>query len=283
VIVEGVCEAVLGAYDERPARFDEDDALLMTTVAEQVAAAMSGAELRAESQRRARRLERLEHNRRELLARLVRAQEEERSSVAGDLHDDVIQVMSACVISIDMVRHAIESGHLERAQAALAKAAELMAGAVERTRRMTFELRPAMLSEKGLVPAVRQLLRSIEAEGQIATTLTARGLHHRVEAATETIAFRSISELIANARKHSAAGRVDVTMWLADEELEIEVTDDGVGFEPQPALRRARETNHLGLEALIERLEAAGGRVTIEAAPFHGTTVRLVLPARTRD
>jgi signal transduction histidine kinase len=283
VMVDGTCEAVLGVYDEKKDRFDADDAMLMATVAEQVGAAMRGAGLRAESEQRARRLEQLEANRRELLARLVRAQEEERSSVAADLHDDTIQVMSACVLSLDRVQRAIDQGDTVRARATLIDAAGLMAGAVERTRRMTFELRPAVLWENGLVPAVRQLLRSIEGEGQVAVGLSEQGLDRRLDPATETIAFRSIAELIANARKHSAAARVDVAIRLVDELLEVEVTDDGRGFHLESALRRARETNHLGLEALTGRLQAAGGQATIETSPGRGTTVRLVLPARVRD
>ena len=89
--------------------------------------------------------------------------------------------------------------------------------------------------------------------------------------------------MIANARKHSAARRVDVAIRLVGEQLEVEVTDDGRGFHLEMALRRARETNHLGLEALTGRLQAAGGQATIETSPGHGTTVRLVLPARVRD
>jgi len=282
VMVDGVCEAVIGVYDESKGRFDDDDAMLMWTVAEQVGAAMRGAGLRAESEQRARRLEQLEASRRELLARLVRAQEEERSSVAADLHDDTIQVMSACVLSLDRVRHAIDQGDTVRARATLIDATELMAGAVERTRRMTFELRPAVLWEKGLAPAVRQLLRSIESERQVSIGLSEQGFDSRLDPATETIAFRSIAELVANARKHSAAGRVDVAIRLVGEQLEVEVRDDGRGFDLETALRRARDTNHLGLDALVGRVQAAGGRATIETSPGQGTTVRLLLPARVR-
>ncbi len=283
VMVDGVCQAVIGVYDEQTDGFDEDDAMLMTTIAEQVGAAMRGAGLRAESEQRARRLEQLEASRRELLARLVRAQEDERSSVAADLHDDTIQVMAACVLSLDRVRRAIDQGEVVRARAMLIEAAQLMAGAVDRTRRMTFELRPAVLWENGLVPAVRQLLRSIEGERQVTVGLTEQGLDQRLDPATETIAFRSIAELITNARKHSAARRVEVAIRLVGEQLEVDVTDDGRGFHLESALRRARETNHLGLEALTGRLQAAGGHATIETSPGQGTTVRLALPARIRD
>jgi glucose-6-phosphate-specific signal transduction histidine kinase len=94
---------------------DESDRVLMQTLAEQVAAHLRGIALRDESEARAKRLEALEQRQRGLLERLVRAQEQERSQVAGDLHDDTVQVLAACVIGIDRVRLAIDHGDLARA------------------------------------------------------------------------------------------------------------------------------------------------------------------------
>ena len=104
VMLEGSCAASLTVYGEHPRAFDEQDLVLMRTVAEQVAAALRGLRLRDQSEARAQRLEQLELRHRALLERLVRAQELERSRVAADLHDDTVQVLSACVIALDRVR-----------------------------------------------------------------------------------------------------------------------------------------------------------------------------------
>jgi two-component system sensor histidine kinase UhpB len=200
--------------------------------------------------------------------------------VAADLHDDTVQVLSACVIALDRVRRSIEEGHVERAAATLDEVSALISGAVDRTRRMTFELRPAVLWHNGLEPALRQLISTVEAEWGMEVTFDATGLEERLDVTLETIAFRSIAELIANARTHSRAGQLRITLSTGDGHLHAVVSDDGRGFDLEQAIVRARATNHLGLEAMMERIDAAGGSIEIDTAPGRGTTVRLSLPVR---
>jgi signal transduction histidine kinase len=280
VFSDGRVSAVITVMRRTNRPFDPDDAVLMRTVAEQVGAALRGAELRAQSEGRARRLEALEQRQRALLNRLVRAQEQERSKVAGDLHDDTVQVLSACVLALDRVRRSIEDGKLDRASASLREVAALVSGAVERTRRMTFELRPAVLWEHGLAAAVSHLLASLERENpEITTALDSNHLPDRLDPTIETIAFRSISELLANVRTHAVATEVHVRLARLGGGLEFEVRDNGHGFELEPALERARSTDHLGLETVTERIDAAGGTIEIETAPGTGTRVVATLPA----
>jgi GAF domain-containing protein len=280
VTVGDEVQAVIGLYDLSPYRFDHQDELLMQAVAEQIAAALRGAVLQSQLGVRAARLERLERRHRQLLERMVLAQEQERSRVAADLHDDTVQVLSACVIALDRVRRSIEAGEVKRAAATLDEVSELISGAVDRTRRMTFELRPAVLWHNGLEPALRQLLSTVEAEWGMAVTFDATGLEERLDVTLETIAFRSIAELIANARQHSRGTHLTITLSTGDGHLHAVVTDDGRGFDLDEAIVRARVTNHLGLEALIERIDAAGGSIEVDTAPGKGTTVRLSLPVR---
>jgi GAF domain-containing protein len=280
VTVADQVEAVIGLYDLSPHRFDHQDELLMLAVAEQIAAALRGAGLQSQLSQRAERLERLERRHRLLLGRLVLAQEQERSRVAADLHDDTVQVLSACVIALDRVRRSISEGEVERAAATLREVSELISGAVDRTRRMTFELRPAVLWHNGLEAALRQLLSTVEAEWGMAVSFDVSGVEERLDATLETIAFRSIAELIANARTHSRATRLSITLSTDEGNLHAIVSDDGRGFDLEQAIARARATNHLGLEAMMERIDAAGGAIEIETSPGSGTTARLSLPVR---
>ena len=279
VSMQGRVAAAIGLYDLEPDRFDRQDEMLLQGVAEQVATAISGARLREELRQRADRLERLEQRHRALLERMVLAQEQERSRVAADLHDDTVQVLSACVISLDRVRRLLEEGEVERAATTLADVSDLISGAVDRTRRMTFELRPAVLWHNGLEAAVRQLIDTVAEESGLEITLES-DMQERLDATLETIAFRSIAELIGNARNHSRGSRLDIRLSTAGGQLHAEVSDDGRGFDLEQALARARVTNHLGLEAVIERIDAAGGSVDITSAPGQGTTARLSLPVR---
>ncbi|HEX5556607.1 MAG TPA: GAF domain-containing protein [Gaiellales bacterium] len=278
VIVDGECIAVIGVYDGHRDRFDPADALAMRTVADQVAATCRGVLLREQSEQRAERLAALERRHRELMERLVRAQEQERSRVAADLHDDTIQVMSACVISLDSVRLAMQDGKVERARRGLEQVSNLISGAVERTRRMTFDLRPAVLWHHGLVVALEQALHTLESETGIATSLEVVGLERRIDSTMETLVFRSITEILANARVHSGAKALRVRIERGAGVLHVRVADDGRGFDLDAALARARRTNHLGLESLMERVDAAGGRVQITTAPGQGTVVEITQP-----
>jgi GAF domain-containing protein len=280
VVVNDVCQATLVLYTDEASSLEESDEVLMETVAEQVAAHLRSIALRDQSEARATRLEALERRQRGLLERLVRAQEQERSQVAGDLHDDTVQVLAACVIGIDRIRRSIGAGELDRAGANLRDVADLLAGAVDRTRRMTFELRPAVLWHHGLEPAVARLLDALAAETGAVTRLVADRLPERFDVTTETIAFRSIRELIANIRTHANAQMVTVELSVEDSTLTASVSDDGQGFDVEGALRHARATNHLGLEAMIERIDAAGGTIDLDAAPGKGTRVTLTLPIR---
>ncbi|HEY2790163.1 MAG TPA: GAF domain-containing protein [Gaiellales bacterium] len=278
VIVDGTCIAVLGVYDEHADLFDAADALAMQTVTDQVAATCRGVLLREQSDQRAERLAALERRHRDLMERLVRAQEQERSRVAADLHDDTIQVMSACVISLDSVRLAVQNGNVERAARGLEQLSELISGAVERTRRMTFDLRPAALWHHGLAIALRQSLNTMEAETGVATTLEVAGFEERIDATMETLIFRSITEILGNVRAHASATAVVVSLERRENIVHVRVADDGRGFDLETALARARRTNHLGLESLMERVDAAGGTVAITTAPGEGTVVDIVQP-----
>jgi signal transduction histidine kinase len=278
VVVDGECLAVLGVYDEARDRFEAADALAMQTVADQVAATCRGVLLREQSEQRAERLARLEQRHRDLMERLVRAQEQERSRVAADLHDDTIQVMSACVISLDSVRMAVQEGNVERAAAGLEQVADLISGAVERTRRMTFELRPAVLWHHGLATAVEQSLTTLERETGIETRLEVVGFEERIDQTLETLIFRSITEILGNVRAHSGAGCAVVRLERGDQAVHIRVADDGSGFDLEAALSRARRTHHLGLESMMERVDAAGGTVVFTTAPGQGTIVEITQP-----
>jgi signal transduction histidine kinase len=128
------------------------------------------------------------------------------------------------------------------------------------------------------VVALEQALHTLESETGITTTLEVIGLESRIDATMETLIFRSITEILANARVHSEAATVRVRIERGAGVLHVRVADDGRGFVLDAALARARRTNHLGLESLMERVDAAGGRVEITTAPGQGTVVEIAQP-----
>jgi signal transduction histidine kinase len=276
ITIDGQVVAAIGIYEKGVDAFGPGDALLMQAVARHLELVLRGISAAEEAERRAKRLGELEQRQRSLLARLVRAQEDERARVATDLHDDTIQVLSACVLAVDGVHRRLrdELSAVDREE--LTRVSALLRSAVERTRRMTFSLRPATLSHHGLVSAGRQLLTTVANETGISTTLESADL--TLDPTTESVAFRCLTELVTNASTHAQANRIDVELHQDDGRLTVRVSDDGTGFDPAVALPRALATNHMGLDTVRERLEASGGDLVIDSKPDDGTRVTFSLP-----
>jgi PAS domain S-box-containing protein len=205
----------------------------------------------------------------EALAALVTATEQEQSRIAAELHDDTVQVMTALLMT---VRLALEDD--ER----LARFEPMLAGALDRTRRLMFELRPELLERQGLAGALPELA----AEGPWQQALVDVDVPRQSET-TEALVYRTVRELIVNARKHSQAGTLEVRGHVEGGELVFEVEDDGVGFDVERVRDRDRMRMHIGLDTSAERVHIAGGRLTIDSSPGRGARFSLRLPAQPRD
>ncbi|HUZ84643.1 MAG TPA: PAS domain-containing protein [Gaiellales bacterium] len=215
-----------------------------------------------------------ERRREQLLAEMLRAEEAERRRIAEELHDDTIQVMTAALIQIDrLTGDGADAG--PRGQV-LAQVRSTLTDAVERTRRMTFRLRPPLLEAQGLAAAVRVLAADVTEDGDLAVALDV--VVPRIGSGIEELAFRTVQEALTNVVRHAAAGSARVCLSVVDQSLVGEVSDDGVGFDVAEALDRSRMRMHLGLEAMRERIYVAGGELEIHSSPGDGTAVGFRLP-----
>jgi PAS domain S-box-containing protein len=206
-----------------------------------------------------------------LLARLVSAQEEERARIAADLHDDPVQTMTA--VGFRLFALARELGESEGT--ALRELEEEVNGAVARLRTLMFELRPPALDSQGLAAAIKLYLSQMKAQHGIASTVTNEVLVEPSPEGRATI-YRIAQEAITNVRKHAEASRVDVRIDSFDGGIRVNIADDGVGFDlgvlsnPQPG--------HMGLAAMRERAELAGGWVEVGSTPGTGSVVEIWVP-----
>ena len=222
-------------------------------------------------------LARSEERREELLGDMLRAEEEERLRIATELHDDTIQVMTATLMRMDSLERSVrrDDGTPE-ALRALGRARSTLADAVERTRRLTFELRPPLLEANGLACAIEELAEQVGREAGFAPAVaTSLG---RYSTTVEDLTYRIMQEAIANVRKHARARHVAIELRERGGRLHGLVADDGVGFEVETALDRHRMRLHLGLDALIERVKLAGGSVEIHSQPGRGSRLSFSLP-----
>ncbi|HUQ04707.1 MAG TPA: sensor histidine kinase [Kofleriaceae bacterium] len=216
----------------------------------------------------------------ELLGRLHRrvesAKEDERRHLSHELHDEMGQALTSLKLRLKL---ALAAGADSKAiQDALAVVDDV----VTQVRHMSLELRPALLDEAGLVPAVRAYLESHAALATTALTFDASGLDDRLPAELETAAFRVIQESVTNVARHAGASRVDVTLSRDASHLAIRVRDDGAGFDVDARLSAAARAGHLGVAGMRERVKGFGGRFDVTSAPGGGTEVSAAFPLDAR-
>lgn len=221
-------------------------------------------------------VERTADARRRQIVDIVSIQEQERHRLAGEIHDDALQAMSAVLMRLGMVSRRIsdpdERAVIEQLEASAREA-------IRRLRRLLTGLQPPELERFGLTAAVRSALEHLEQDFAITCSLSG-GLDPEPDPDAATVAFRIIQEAIANARKHAQAARIDVALETSDGGVLARVTDDGVGFDSDAAIS-APGAGHLGLSAMRERATLSGGQLTISSRPGE-TTVEFWLPDSSR-
>ena len=221
------------------------------------------------------RQERLSAEREQLHDQMQTAADEERRRIAGALHDDTVQVMTAAGMQVDALRRQLGPGNVEAARAA-AEAAGTIQAAIDRVRRLSFDLHPPALELLGLRPALELLAERTATQSRLAVEVEAT--EARASGEAERLAYRTIKELVTNAQKHADATRVSVSVIRLDSTLRCEVADDGRGF-TQTLLARARNDQHLGLDSAAERVRLAGGTFSIDSGYGRGTRVQFTVPA----
>lgn len=202
--------------------------------------------------------------------------EAERNKIARDLHDGPIQGVAAASLSLEAVRLMVKSGQHGRAEEMLASVREELREETENLRRLMSDLRPPLLEERGLVPAVKELCARFAESTGVAAHVQAMGTDV-VPSEVDTVAYRVIQEALSNVKKHAHARSVTVRIEAAKGRLEVEVEDDGDGFDSSEAreyLRRGK----VGLASMRERTELGSGTFTLRSRPGAGTTVLATLP-----
>ncbi len=202
------------------------------------------------------------------------AQEDERRRIAEDVHDDVVQVMTALAVRIGILRRRLqEPAHGAGADSALATVDQ----AIIRLRALIFDLSPPALDRYGLLAAVRMKLEQFESEGGIECRLYS-DVDTEPAPALRVLIYRIVQEALTNIRKHAHATRVVVTLGEDDAGILARVRDDGVGF--SVGEMPGSQPGHLGFRSMRERAEAAGGWLRVESSPRQGAMVSLWLPNR---
>jgi signal transduction histidine kinase len=210
-----------------------------------------------------------------LSARILSVQEDERRTIAHELHDDVGQVLTALKISLETLERA---GSGNRVGISLAELSDMANRALTRVRDLTLALRPPQLDDLGLTAALRWHLDQQSRVCGWQGVFDADTLPGRLGADLETACFRVVQEALTNAARHAKASRVDVELRNEGDEMKLEIRDDGEGFDVDEVRERILRGTSVGLAGIEERVILAGGRLDIASAPGAGTRLTAVLP-----
>ncbi len=219
------------------------------------------------------RLRDVEQRRAALLEEIINMEARQRSRIAEELHDDTIQVMTAALMDLDRIERHLRTDDTKAARGAIASAREALRKATERTRRLTFELRPQLLEAAGLGPAVRDLAKALHRDTGVDVKVRTRIGRYPVD--IETLVYRTIRELLMNVRKHARAENVWVSIVERRGVLHVRIRDDGRGFRMKA---HRRPSTHIGIETAGERVRAMTGTFDVASVVGEGTTVAFQLP-----
>ncbi len=239
----------------RDPRFSDDDLRLAEAFASRAASAVNLSERVA----------------RDALRRVVAGQELERARLARELHDETGQALASILLGLSSVER---SASVEEMRAAATGLRELVVSTLQAVRRLAVELRPSVLDDFGLVPALERLTGSMTESGGIVVDLIAHLGEQRLPGEIETALYRIVQEALTNVVKHADARHASVVLRRTPTSTTVVIEDDGLG------LQRERGTDGLGLVGMRERLALLHGTLRIDSTPGAGTTIIAEVPLR---
>jgi PAS domain S-box-containing protein len=204
---------------------------------------------------------------RSLSRQLLRVQEAERRHIAHELHDEIGQALTGLRFSLEMANRSVDSQHLQDA----ITTTEYLA---DQVRSLTLELRPPVLDDIGLIPALLALTNRFSSQVGIKVDLFHEGGNRRFPSDIETTAYRVAQEALTNVARHASADRATIQV-VVNKSLNLSITDNGTGFDVN---EKRGNGNTSGMTGMQERASQVGGTITIESAPEGGTTVSLDIP-----
>ncbi|MBS0171254.1 MAG: PAS domain S-box protein [Nitrospira sp.] len=210
-----------------------------------------------------------------LSRRLMEIQESERRAIARDLHDEIGQALTAIKLNLREIRTLPNSESVENQ---IVDSLEILGQVLQHVRSLALDLRPALLDELGLGPALRWYVRRQAERAGWDALVSPEGLTGRPSPEVEIACFRLAQEALTNVARHAQASKVEVRLEHSPQALTLVIRDNGVGFDVETVRTGARAGTSVGLSGMEERVQLAGGKVTITSAPAAGTEIRASFP-----
>jgi two-component system sensor histidine kinase UhpB len=214
--------------------------------------------------------------------RAIHAQEDERVRIARSLHDDTAQTISMLIINLERMKKKIPQDNLDLLRQAN-EAHQVATLLLENLRKVIWDLRPAILDDLGLIPAIRWYAQTNLKESGAQVEVGRGDEAIRLPQYLETMLFRISQEAVSNILRHADASKVIINLRQEHGYMALEIKDNGRGFDVEKTKEGAVTRKQLGLLGMQERISLVNGTVKIESTPGEGTTLRIRVPLRIED
>ena len=253
--------------------FHEDDLARLQTFGQTIARSLAFASAQ-------RRIQQLEAQVRRLQWQVVQAQEDERRRLARELHDEAGHALTAAIFRLDLERLQLPTDAVSVA-AALSGTRETLLECAATLHEVAFALRPRILEDLGLVPAVRSLARQALADGTLQVAVTVDGPERPLDDTVQLVVFRVVQEALTNIRKHTQATQAWIRLAFQPRRLLVRIEDNGRGIGGADV--QSRQRSGLGLKGMRERVELLDGVFQVGAREDCGTRLAVQLPLAPRE
>jgi two-component system sensor histidine kinase UhpB len=210
---------------------------------------------------------------RNLASHLQSIREEERGLIAREIHDDLGQTLTVLKINISLLANKLRKDQ-NLIKEKIINAAKLIDDAVERVQRITAKLRPGILDELGIIPAIEWQAQEFQNLTGIKCMLSLPEDEIKLDSEKSTAVFRIFQEALTNVLRHSSASWISAALKISDDILILEINDNGIGISTE----KIKDPRSLGIVGMKERALILGGEVSIEGIPDKGTRVRVEIP-----
>lgn len=207
--------------------------------------------------------------------RVIQSQEEERKRVAREIHDGPAQLLANVVLRAEICERLLDRD-LEKARQELVELKDAVRSSLTEVRKIIFDLRPMALDDLGLIPTLRKYLIQFEERSKVATDIKIIGKEEQLDPGVVIAAFRLIQECLNNVSKHAMAKNVSVKIEFRKDRLSAAISDDGIGFDVEEALRPTAES--FGIVGMKERIELLQGEIEFDSTLGKGTKVYFQIP-----
>ena len=272
LVIQDRVIGLLNLDSQQTGFYSEREAQLTMAFAHQAAAAIENARLLDAIERHRQGLQRLS-------AQLINSQEAERKRIARELHDEMGQALTAMRINLAAIEKELPAEIKLTIGDRLTETSWLADQTLERVRELSFDLRPSILDELGLVETLDWYVERFAKRLNIEASFEAVGLEERLPAEIETVIYRVAQEGLTNIAKHAQAQRISLALKRSESKVSVTIEDDGQGFDWQKVAGSEFPDRGVGLLGMRERASVVGGRLRVRSRPGQGTRLYVELPA----